>query len=69
MPVPQKSDLESLVKGMMQSEGLRGDGAPKLASAIADIVAQALGLLAQQAQVAPGIACTPAATAAPGRVI
>jgi hypothetical protein len=69
MPAPQKSQLEPIVKGLMLQEGLKGENAPDLASAIAEVVAGALGMLAQQAMVAPGIACSPAATVAPGRLL
>jgi hypothetical protein len=69
MPAPQKSALEPIVAGLMQQEGLKGKDAPALAGAIAEVVAQALALFAAQVMVAPGIACTPAASAAPGRLM
>lgn len=69
MPAPTKGQLEPIVKGLMQRNGLRGKNAPDLAGAIAEVVATALSLLAQQAQVAPGIACSPAASVAPGRLL
>jgi hypothetical protein len=69
MPAPTKAQLEPLVSGFMQQNGLRGQDAPALAGAIAELVAQSLALLAAQALVSPGIACTPAATAAPGRLL
>ena len=69
MPAPQKAQLEGVVAGLLQANGLRGENAPDLASAIAETLAGALDQLAQQAQVAPGIACTPAASAAPGRLM
>jgi hypothetical protein len=69
MPAPTKAQLQPLVEGFMQQNGLRGQDAPALAGAIADTVAQALTLLATQAKVAPGIACSPGATLAPGRLI
>lgn len=69
MPAPAKAQLEPIVKGLMQQNGLRGENAPDLAGAIAEVVAAALGMLAQQAMVAPGIACSPAASTAPGRLV
>ena len=69
MPAPTESQLEPIVKGLMQQNGLEGENAPDLAGAIAEVVAQALAMLASQAMVAPGIATTPAATAAPGRLM
>ena len=69
MPAPSKAQLEKIVKGSMQQNGLRGENAPDLAGAVAEVVAQALALFAAQVSVAPGIAATPAATAAPGRLM
>jgi hypothetical protein len=69
MPAPTKAQLEPLVGALLQQNGLRGQDAPALAGAIADFMAQSLSLLAAQALVSPGIACTPAATAAPGRLL
>jgi hypothetical protein len=69
MPAPQRAQLEPLVKALMQQNGLQGENAPDLAGAIAEAIAGALAMLAQQAMVAPGIACAPAATAAPGRLL
>ncbi len=69
MPVPTKAQLEPIVKGLMQQHGLRGENAPDLAGALAEVVATSLTLFAQQVMVAPGIACTPAASAAPGRLL
>lgn len=69
MPAPQKAQLEPIVKGLMLQHGLKGENAPDLASAIAEVVAGALALLVQQAMVAPGIASSPAATVAPGRLM
>ena len=42
---------------------------PELAKALGQTVADALSQLMSRAMVAPGIACTPAATAAPGRLM
>ncbi len=69
MPAPTKSQLEPIVKGLMQSEGLRGENGPDLAAAIAETVAGALDAFAKQVMVAPGIAAAPGATAAPGRLL
>jgi hypothetical protein len=69
MPAPTKAQLEPIVKGLMTQNGLKGENAPDLAGAIAEVVATALSMLAQQAMVAPGIACSPAASVAPGRLM
>jgi hypothetical protein len=69
MPAPQKGQLEGAILGFLQSAGLKGENAPDLASAIAETLAGALDMFVQQVQVAPGIATTPAATAAPGRLL
>lgn len=69
MPAPTKSQLEPIVKGLMQQHSLKGENAPDLAGAIAEVVASALGMLAQQAMVAPGISCSPAASVAPGTLV
>lgn len=69
MPAPSAAQLEPLVLGFVHAAGLRGEHAPELASAIAAALAEALAQLVQQAQVAPGIACSPAATVAPGRLM
>lgn len=69
MPAPQKAQLEPLVKALMLQNGLKGENAPDLAGAIAEAIAGALAMLAQQALVAPGIASAPAATSAPGRLV
>lgn len=69
MPAPSQSQLEPIVAGRLQSAGLRGENAPDLAAAIAETLAGALGMFLQQVQVAPGIAASPAATAAPGRLV
>lgn len=69
MPAPQAAALEPIVSGLMQQNGLEGQDAPALAAAIAEVVAQSLALFAAQVKVAPGIAMTPAASAAPGRLL
>ncbi len=69
MPAPSAAQLEPVVLGFVQGAGLRGEQAPDLAAAIAEALAAALAQLVQQAQVAPGIASSVAATAAPGRLL
>lgn len=69
MPVPLQSQLKPIVDGFMQQNGLRGEDAPKLAQAIAQSIDVALTLFASQVMVAPGIACPPGASAAPGRLM
>ena len=69
MPAPSKAQLQPFVDGFMQQNGLRGQDASALAGAIAEVIAQALTLFAAQAKVAPGMACSPGATAAPGRLL
>jgi len=69
MPAPSKGQLQPLVEALRLANGLHGDDAPALAEAIAEIVAQALALLLTQARVAPGVACSPGATTAPGKLI
>ncbi|MCG8422776.1 MAG: hypothetical protein MJE77_33085 [Proteobacteria bacterium] len=69
MPAPTKAQLEPIVSGFMQQNGLRGENAPDLAGAIADVVAQSLTMFMSQVKVAPGIPCSPAATAGPGRLM
>ena len=69
MPAPTKSQLEPIVAGLLQQNGLRGENIPDLAGAIAEVIAQSLTMLMTQAKVAPGIPCSPGATVAPGRLI
>lgn len=69
MPAPAKAQLKPVVEGLMQQNGLEGENASDLAGAIAEVVAQALAMFASQVKVAPGIAATPAATAAPGMLM
>ncbi len=66
---PQAGALESVTRGLCSGNNLRGDNAPDLAKALGQTVADALSQLMSSAMVAPGIACTPAATAAPGRLM
>ena len=69
MPTPSKGQLEPIIKGFMQQNNLRGEDAPALASAMADMLDKALKMLASQTKVAPGIAAPPGVTAAPGRLL
>jgi len=69
MPAPTKAQLEGIVKGLMAANGLNGENAPDLAGAIAEVVTQGLTMLMAQAKVQPGIPCTPAATAGPGKLM
>ena len=66
---PQASALEGVTNGLCSGNNLRGENAPDLAKALGQTVADALSQLMSRAMVAPGIACTPAATAAPGRLM
>jgi hypothetical protein len=65
---PQKAQLQSIVHSLLDAGGLRGEKAGALAGAIAEIVAESLLLFGQRVLVLPGIACTPTATVAPGRL-
>lgn len=69
MPAPQAAALEGIVLGLIQGQQLTGENAPDLAKAIAEALAGSLGQFVQQIQVAPGIACSPAASVAPGRLM
>lgn len=61
--------LEPSIASLCRAEGLRGEGAEALAKALAKALAGALSELRTRARVAPGVPCTPAATAAPGRLV
>ena len=69
MPAPVKAQLEPIINGFMMQNELSGQDAPALAGAIAEVIATGLSLFAAQAKVSPGIACSPAATVAPGRLM
>ena len=69
MPAPTKALLEPIISGLMQQNELRGQDAPALAGAMAEVIATGLSMFMAQAKVAPGIACSPAATVAPGRLM
>lgn len=66
---PPAAALEGVANGLCAANKLRGDNAKDLAKALGDTVNQALTQLMSRAMVAPGIACSPAATAAPGRLM
>lgn len=66
---PPAAALAGVADGLCAGNDLRGENAGDLARALGDIVHQALTQLMSRALVAPGIACTPAATAAPGRLM
>lgn len=66
---PQAAALEGIANGLCAANDLRGDNAQDLAKALGKTIADALTQLMSRAMVAPGIACTPAATAAPGRLM
>lgn len=64
---PTAAELQPLVRAA-EKPHLCGAHAPELADTLAERVAQALDIQAARALVIPGIACTPAATDAPGRL-
>lgn len=66
---PQASALEGIATGLCNGNKLRGENAPDLAKALGKTIADAMTQLMSRALVAPGIACTPAASAAPGRLL
>lgn len=66
---PSKPMLEPIALGFENAQRLSGQNAPGLASAIAETLANALSALVTRVRVAPGIACAPAATISPGRLI
>jgi hypothetical protein len=69
MPAPSKGQLEPIIKGLMTANNLRGENAPDLAGAMADVIAQALTLFTTQVKVQPGIPCAPGASAGPGKLL
>jgi hypothetical protein len=66
---PAAPALRPIAAGLAQAEGLRGARVPDLAGALAETLANALSAFLTRVKVAPGIPCTPAATAAPGRLV
>lgn len=66
---PAKPMLQPIVLGFLQSGGIRGQNAPDLAGAIAEALSNTLTQMMTRLKVTPGIASTPAATAAPGRLV
>jgi len=69
MPAPNKNQLKPIVDGFMRQNGLQGENAADLSGAIAETMAIGLTMFATQVKVAPGIACSPVASVAPGRLI
>ncbi len=69
MPAPMKDQIKPLAEAFLMQEGFEGENAGDLAEAIAATVADSLNMFMSQMMVAPGIACTPAATAAPGMLM
>ena len=75
MPVPSAAQIESLAKSALQSAGLEGEDASKLATALGDLLNQVLTQFTQMTQVLPGIpaAVDPisgsGATAGPGMLL
>lgn len=66
---PSKPMLRPLSLDCLQAEGLRGQNAPDLAGALAETLAGALSSLMSMVRLSPGIACSPTATLAPGRLV
>jgi hypothetical protein len=66
---PAKPQLQPIVFGFLQAQQIRGENASDLAGAMAETIANTLTQLISRLKVMPGIACTPAATAAPGRLM
>lgn len=69
MPAPNANQLKPQLEALLRQRGLQGEQVPALAEALASTIAQSLALLVVQARVAPGISCSPAASAAPGRLL
>jgi hypothetical protein len=68
-PVPLKSSLDGIASGLLQQNSLRGEDAPGLGKALAQVLDQAMMLFASQMMVSPGIPCPPGASAGPGRLM
>ena len=66
---PGASTVESLAKGFLSAQGLQGEAIGDTAGAFGELIGTALSQLMSMAMMAPGVACTPAATAAPGRLM
>ncbi len=69
MPAPVKAQLQPIIEGLMMQNGLEGENAGDLADAMAEVIATGLSMLMSQAKVSPGIACSPAASVAPGSLM
>lgn len=55
MPAPTAQQLEGIANAALQNAGIRGENAPDLAKALAQVTAQALTMFLTQAMVMPGI--------------
>ena len=68
-PVALQAAVKSLLDGFLQANGICGEDAPGLAQAASQAIDLGFTLFASQCMVAPGIACAPGASAAPGRLM
>ncbi len=66
---PNKGALEPIAFAALAANKIRGEVTRDLAGALAAVTAAALTMLQGTTIVAPGIPCTPAATAGPGRLL
>lgn len=66
---PTRAVLQSPAMGFLAASGIQGQHAKDLAGALADTIANAFTQTMSRLKVLPGIPCTPAATAGPGRLI
>lgn len=75
MPAPSASQIESLGKSAVDSAGLKGEDAPKLATSMGELFAQVLDMFTKMTQVLPGIPAavdpisTSGATVGPGMLL
>jgi len=67
--LPQQAELQPVVHRLLLAGNLRGEKSDSLAAAIAQVVADSLALFGPRVMVLPGIACSPTATVAPGRLL
>lgn len=66
---PVAGQLEGLVTGALNANGIRGENADDLAKVIAASLAQAIQLFTAQVQIAPGIAIAGLVTTSPGILV